>query len=366
MNLETKNLSVGYGRKSLIENINISVEKGEILTIIGPNGAGKSTILKSITRQLKTISGEVYIDSEQLKKIKALSLAKRVAFVSTDKIHQDMISCEEVVSLGRYPHTGRLGHLSGEDKEKVYHALRLVDAYDIRYQDYMKISDGQKQKVRIAMAVCQEPDMIVLDEPTSFLDIKHKIEVLEILKGMADRGVSVIMSLHELELVKLVADKVVCVDDKNIVRYGNCEEIFSGSFIDELYHVDRNKGSFNSELGTVFLNKNKELPKVFVIAGNGTGIHVFNQLLKKSIPFAVGILQENDCDAHYARQMTEYVVCCPPFETSTAKETEKAVSILRGCDKLIVTIDHFGSGNKENEKLIEEAERLGLSVEYIS
>ena len=362
--LETKELSVGYGKKPLIEKINISVEKGEILTVIGPNGAGKSTILKSIAKQLKKVSGEVFVDSEEIEKIKEKELAKKLAFVSTDKIHQDMMSCEEVVCMGRYPHTGRFGHLSAKDKEKVKSALQLVDAIDIRYNDYMKVSDGQKQKVRIAMAICQEPDLIILDEPTSFLDIKHKIEVLEILKNMARTQTSVIMSLHELELVRLISDKVLCVDGGKIVRYAKCEEVFQGDFIDTLYHVKL--GSFNSKISTVFMKKQEGVPKVFVIAGNGTGVSVFHQLSQQGIPFAAGILQENDLDAYFAKQMTDYVVCCPAFECATQKEGEKAMELLRQCEKVIVTTPLFGTTNRENEKMILEAGKIGLKVEYVT
>ncbi len=361
--LETKDLSVGYGRNPLIKNINISVRKGEILTVIGPNGAGKSTILKSISKQLKKMSGEVFVEEEEIEKIKEFNLAKKLAFVSTNKINQDMMSCEEVVCLGRYPHTGRFGHLSAKDKEKAEMALKLVDAIDIRYNDYMKVSDGQKQKVRIAMAICQEPDIIILDEPTSFLDIRHKIEVLEILKNMARNGTSVIMSLHELELVRLISDKVLCVDEKSIVRYAGCEEVFQGDFIDELYHVK--SGSFHSEISTVFMKKNTESPKVFVVAGNGTGISVFYKLSKKGIAFAAGILQENDIDAYFAKQMTEYVVSCPPFESASQRETEQALKILSQCKKVIVTVKTFGTANKENENIVHEAERLGIEVEYV-
>ena len=361
--LETKDLSVGYGRNPLIKNINISVTKGEILTVIGPNGAGKSTILKSISKQLKKMSGEVFVEEEEIEKIKEFNLAKKLAFVSTNKINQDMMSCEEVVCLGRYPHTGRFGHLSAKDKEKAEMALKLVDAIDIRYNDYMKVSDGQKQKVRIAMAICQEPDIIILDEPTSFLDIRHKIEVLEILKNMARNGTSVIMSLHELELVRLISDKVLCVDEKSIVRYAGCEEVFQGDFIDELYHVK--SGSFHSEISTVFMKKNTDSPKVFVVAGNGTGISVFYKLSKKGIAFAAGILQENDIDAYFAKQMTEYVVSCPPFESASQRETEQALKILSQCKKVIVTVKTFGTANKENENIVHEAERLGIEVEYV-
>lgn len=300
------------------------------------------------------------MESEAIHQISSMALAKKIAFVSTEKIHQDMITCEEIVRLGRYPHTGSFGILTGEDIKKAEHALKLVNAYDIRDKDYRKISDGQKQKIRIAMAICQEPDIIVLDEPTSFLDIRHKTEILEILRGMADRGTAVIMSLHELELVRLVADKILCVDDGKVMYYGECEAIYKDDFINRLFHVEN--GGYAPKLGTVFMKKCETAPKVFVIGGNGAGIPVYMRLNKQKIPFATGILQENDCDACFAREMTKYVVCTPPFENASDVEKEEALKLLDSCDKLIVAQQHFGTANRINESLLREAEKRKMEI----
>ena len=193
----TDQLTVGYDGKPLIKEINIQLNKGEILTLIGPNGAGKSTILKSITRQLSLISGTVYLEQEQMSRMTNREVSKKLAVVLTERMRPELMTCEDVVSTGRYPYTGTLGILSAEDKEKVKSAMEMVHAWDLKDRDFTAISDGQRQRILLARAICQEPEIIILDEPPSSLDIRHKLELLAILKKMVlEKQMTVIMSLH--------------------------------------------------------------------------------------------------------------------------------------------------------------------------
>ena len=208
----TKDLSVGYNGKELIKEINIELYPGEILTLIGPNGAGKSTILKSITKHLETIKGDSFIEDLSVASMSYKEMSKRLAVVLTEKIKGELLTCYDVVATGRYPYTGNLGILSEEDKVKVIDAMAKVHAEDLAERDFSAISDGQRQRVLLARAICQEPEIIVLDEPTSFLDIKHKLELLSILREMAkEKGITVIMSLHEIDLAQKISDKIMCV-----------------------------------------------------------------------------------------------------------------------------------------------------------
>ena len=224
----TDQLTVGYEGKPLIREINIQLNKGEILTLIGPNGAGKSTILKSITRQLATISGTVYLEQQQMARMSNKEVSKKLAVVLTERMRPELMTCEDIVATGRYPYTGTLGILSASDKEKVRAAMETVHAWDLKDRDFTAISDGQRQRILLARAICQEPEIIVLDEPTSFLDIRHKLELLTILKKMVlENQLTVIMSLHELDLAQKISDKVICVHGEYIEKYGTPEEIFT-------------------------------------------------------------------------------------------------------------------------------------------
>ena len=261
----TDRLTVGYNGRPLVRDISFSLKKGEILTLIGPNGSGKSTILKNITRHLPTLSGSVWLDGKNVRRMGSRELASRLAVVLTDRIRPELMTCRELVSAGRYPYTGSFGVLTDHDREVVAASLARVHASDIADRDFSAISDGQRQRVLLARAIAQEPELIVLDEPTSFLDIRHKIELLEILGSMArEQGITVILSLHEIDLAYKIADKIACVKDGCIRAYGTPEEIFTGGLIDELYDIDR--GSFHPLLGTVELSRPEGKPRVFVAA----------------------------------------------------------------------------------------------------
>ena len=212
-------LSVGYQGTPIIREIEIGIRQGEIVTLIGPNGAGKSTILKTISRQLQPIDGNVVFDRRGITAYTYKELASRMAVVLTERMKPELMTCHDVVATGRYPYTGRLGILTTEDEEKVEEAMRSVHAEELGARDFNAISDGQRQRVLLARAICQEPDVILLDEPTSFLDIRYKLELLAILRSMAkSRKITVIMSLHEIDLAQKVSDKIVCVKGDQIGR----------------------------------------------------------------------------------------------------------------------------------------------------
>lgn len=238
--IRTEHLDSGYGHKVIVSGAEIMVRPGEILTLIGPNGAGKSTVLKTIAGQLEPVAGTIYIDEKKRSLYMLSDIAKKQAVMLTERRPAEKMSCEEVISLGRYPYTGRLGILSDDDRRAVREAMRLVKVDELADEGYDRISDGQRQRVLLARAICQEPEIMILDEPTSYLDIRHKLEFLDLLKSLTgDRGIGVIMSMHELELAHLVADRVICVSsDGRVERTGSPEEVFTDEAISRLYGLD--------------------------------------------------------------------------------------------------------------------------------
>ena len=168
----TAGLTVGYQGVPLIRDICIQMKKGEILTLIGPNGAGKTTILKSVIRQMKPLCGIVYLDGKKTDEMQRNELARKLSVVLTDRVRTERMTCRDVVSTGRYPYTGKFGVLSEKDWSVVDKSMEVVGIAKWKEQDFQKISDGQKQRVMLARALCQEPDLLILDEPTSYLDIR--------------------------------------------------------------------------------------------------------------------------------------------------------------------------------------------------
>lgn len=235
--IRTEHLDSGYGHKVIVEGAEITVMAGEIVTLIGPNGAGKSTILKTIAGQLEPVAGTIYIGEAERSSYTLNEIAKKQAVMLTERLPAEKMSCEEVVALGRYPYTGRLGILSDEDHKIVRDTMETVHVTELADRSYDHISDGQRQRVLLARAICQEPEIMILDEPTSYLDIRHKLEFLDLLRKLTrDKGIGVIMSMHELELAHLIADKVICISaDGKVEKVGKPEDVFTDELISRLY-----------------------------------------------------------------------------------------------------------------------------------
>lgn len=244
-------MCVGYDNKSVVKDIEIALEKGEILTLIGPNGAGKSTVLKSIAGQLGLLGGAVYLGEDNLTDMKTDKLAKKMSVVFTEKLQAELKSCRDVVATGRYPYTGWFGRLSKEDEMVVDEVMELTHITALSEKDFNKTSDGQKQRIMLARAICQEPEIVILDEPVSYLDIKYKLEFLSVLQEMrVKKGLTVIMSLHELELAKIISDKILCLKGEYVEKYGTPNEIFTSGFIEQLFDIDKSSFSGNEKLLT--------------------------------------------------------------------------------------------------------------------
>ena len=356
--IHTEHMDVGYGGTPLIRDIGIGVSRGEILTLIGPNGSGKSTILKSMIRQLRLLAGVVVLDGRPMSLMKEGEISRKMAIVMTERLRAELMSGEDVVATGRYPYTGRLGILTDADRAKVREAIGLVHAEDFAGQPFAQISDGQRQRLLLARAVCQEPEVIVLDEPTSFLDVKHKLELLEILRHLVrERNMAVVMSLHELDLAQKISDRVVCVARNAVDRCGTPEEIFESSYIESLYGMER--GSYNALFGSLEMAPVRGTPLVFVIGGGGSGIPVYRALQRRDVPFAAGILSENDVEFPVARALAAETVSVPAFARTDEKAADRARSLMAGCRRAVCCLDSFGELNECNRMLRDEAGRNG-------
>ena len=355
-------MTVGYDGKPLIENIEIGVRRGEILTLIGPNGSGKSTILKSIIKELRLIAGTVVLDGRNMAALKERDIAKKLAIVMTERIRGELMTCWDVAATGRYPYTGRLGILSKEDRAIVDAAIRTVHAEDFADRPFNRISDGQRQRILLARAISQQPEVIVLDEPTSFLDVKHKLELLDILKSMVrNENVAVIMSLHELDLAEKISDRVVCVAEGRIDRCGTPEEIFRDDYISALYGIET--GSFHAQFGSVELPAILGEPKVFVIGGGGSGISAYRALQRAGVPFAAGILPESDLDHPVAKALAAELFEIPAFTAADERTAANAEARMLSIGRVVSTVPAFGETNAANQRLFDAAKVAGVLVD---
>jgi iron complex transport system ATP-binding protein len=259
--METRDLAVGYGRKTVVAGINQEMLKGQFVSLLGPNGTGKTTILRSLARLLYPLKGAIYLNDRMLSGLKSNELAKTLAVVLTERLSPGLITAFEFAAMGRHPYTGFLGRLSEEDTQKTKEALILVNAGDIADRYFNELSDGEKQKVLLARALVQEPRVMILDEPTLHLDLRHRIELIAILRRFCrERGITVIVSLHDVDVALKISDLIILVKDGNIMDCGPPEEIIKEETIARLYDLDCAR--FNSQLGTIELMNNSNGKKI--------------------------------------------------------------------------------------------------------
>ncbi len=354
----TEKMSVGYQGRPLIKQIQIGLKKGEILTLIGPNGAGKSTVLKSIARQLDLLGGTVWLDGRRVAELSGTELSRRMAVVLTERLRGEMMTCQEVVATGRYPYTGRFGILSGEDRRAVAEAMELVHVTEIGGQDFARISDGQRQRVMLARAVCQEPEILILDEPTSYLDIRYKLEFLSVLQEMQrKKGLTVIMSLHELELAQRISDRILCLNGRYVDRFGTPAEIFQAGYLSKLFGVSQ--GSYDEVNGSMELSAARGKAEVFVLAGAGEGRPLYRRLQRQGIPFATGILFRNDLDYPVAKALAAEVIETEAFEPVPEETLLAAKRAVDSCGSVICCREDFGTFEAANRELLAYARQSG-------
>lgn len=357
--LSAEGLSVGYGGKVLIGGISLSLNAGEVVTLIGRNGAGKSTILKSLTRQLQALGGRVYVDGADTKSLSDRQFAEKISVVLTERLKTERMTCEEVVEAGRYPYTDFFGKLTQKDRDVVRESLQMVGAEPLAERAFSAISDGQRQRVLLARAICQQPQIMVLDEPTSYLDIRYKIEILGILRRLAaERKMLIVLSLHELDLAAKVSDKIVCVEGDRVCMAGAPEEVLCEEKIRALYGLQN--GSYNALFGSVELEKPQGEARLFVLAGGGTGIPVFRALQRRGIPFSCGIFSENDVDFQVARVLAQKVFSVPAFSRVTEEAASRACEELSRAGKLYAACKTFGECNAECARLLSFAKERGI------
>ena len=362
--LQTNALAAGYSRKIVADGLTFSVSAGEICTLIGPNGAGKSTVLKTIAAQLPILSGKIALCGDDLQTLREKDVSKRLSVLLTQKITAERMTCGDVAETGRYPYTGTLGILSAEDKMIVREAMGLVGAEHLYDTDFRQISDGQRQCVMLARAIAQQPKIMLLDEPTSFLDIGHKLHILTLLRQLAkERRIAVVQSLHELDLAQKFSDTVICIHNGKAERIGTPEEIFAGDYISALYEI--RDGAYDPRFGTAEPSAVPGKPEIFVIGGGGAGIPVYRKLHRTGIPFAAGVLHENDLEYPTAKALASVVISEKAFEPVGEDAIRQAAAVMQQCREVICCTEYFGAMNQSNRKLKEQAEALGLLQSFV-
>lgn len=237
--ITTTDLQIGYDHTEIVKSISLTFEENKITTIIGPNGCGKSTLLKAITRIIPHSKGHIALDGEAIAKIKTKALAKRMAILPQTAENPAGLTVGELVSYGRFPHQTGFSTLNNEDYEIIDWALSVTNTLDYKYRDVDHLSGGQRQRVWIAMALAQNTDIIFLDEPTTYLDMGHQLEVLNLLKKLnEEQNRTIIMVLHDLNHAARFSHNLIALRDGQLIKQGSVEEIMQKEILKKLFDID--------------------------------------------------------------------------------------------------------------------------------
>ena len=237
--ISVKNLSVSYENNTIIENMSLSIPKGKISIIIGANGCGKSTILKTISRINKPNSGDIFINNKNIKKVKERDIAKEVAFLPQGPVCPSGLTVRELVAFGRFPHQKMIGGLNTHDKEVIDWAIKETGLSEFADREVENLSGGQRQRAWIAMTLAQETEIIMLDEPTTYLDMSYQLEVLEVLQKLnREKKITVVIVLHELNNACRFADNIIGLKKGKIICEGRPIEVITKENLKEIYGID--------------------------------------------------------------------------------------------------------------------------------
>ena len=235
----TKELKIGYNGNIIVPSFDIEIKKGKVTSIIGANGCGKSTVLKAIGRIIKSESGCVIINNTDIKELKNKDIAKQMAILPQTPTAPGTLTCRELVGYGRFPYQKGFGKLSKEDREIVDWALEVTNMTMFRDREIACLSGGQRQRVWIAMALAQQTGIILLDEPTTYLDLAHQLEVLELLKKLNEgQHTTIVMVLHDLNLASRYSDNLLAMRDGKIELYGEPKDVMTKEMLKNCFKID--------------------------------------------------------------------------------------------------------------------------------
>ncbi|WP_226645804.1 ABC transporter ATP-binding protein [Mesobacillus subterraneus] len=235
--ITVRSLSKFYGKKSVVEDVTVNIQRGQITSFIGPNGAGKSTLLSMVSRLLDADSGEVLIDQTDVRKMKSNEFSKVVSILKQSNYMNVRLTIRELVSFGRFPYSK--GKLTEEDERFVDQAIDYMHLTEMQDSYLDELSGGQKQRAFIAMVIAQDTEYILLDEPLNNLDMKHSVQIMKILRQLVDDlGKTVVIVLHDINFASVYSDRIVALKDGKVVKDGPTREIIQSDALKEIYDMD--------------------------------------------------------------------------------------------------------------------------------
>jgi iron complex transport system ATP-binding protein len=356
--IEVESLDISYdGLKTILHQITFEVEKGTFFGVIGPNGSGKTTLLKTLSRVLQTENGVIYIGKRELATFSSRELAREIGVVPQDSdIHFDF-TVRDIIMMGRHPYVERFSSETLEDLDIVRHAMAVTNTEKFAERSIKEISGGERQRVIIARALAQEPRVLLLDEPTSHLDISHQMEILNIIRNLKGE-VTIVAVFHDLNLAADYCDRLILMKEGRIASIGTPAEVLNREHLKMVFDINAvvKQNPSTGKPHIVPLPKNGDFPprsmKIHIICGGGTGSNLMYTLKERGYSLTTGVLCINDSDYMTTTDLDIPCITEPPFSEISKSSLQKLQSWLDEADVILLVDMLIGKGNIENIRML--------------
>jgi iron complex transport system ATP-binding protein len=352
--LEYRDAAVGYDR-AVVSGVCLAVHPGEVVGLIGSNGAGKSTMLRAVTGGARLVSGALEVLGRPRVSYDARSLARVVAALPQTVTATFRFSAREFVEMGRHPHLGRFADLSAADARVVDEAMELTDTARLAGEPVDTLSGGDLQRLTLAQTLAQQPRVLLLDEPTSHLDLNHRLQVLDLVRRLADEGLGVLAVFHDLDMAARYSDTLAAVHGGGVGPCGSPREVLTGSLLGEVFGVSAVIGT-DAVTGAVSVTpvlRRGETPRprgvrVHVVGGSGSAARLLRRLVLEGYEVTAAALNAGDTDNEVAAALGLRYVPLPPFAPVDIHAEAEAAALAAVADVVVVAGTPFGAANLGN------------------
>ncbi|MDV0443151.1 ABC transporter ATP-binding protein [Methanorbis rubei] len=356
--LRVKEIVAGYEDFTVIHNLSMTVEAGSFVGILGKNGCGKSTLLKTLSRILSPNQGTVYLNEHKLEEYDSRTFAKNLGCVRQETDVVFPFTVREIVLMGRHPYAGRLNPLSAEDLKIADEMMQITNTTHLAGRLITEVSGGERQRVLIARTLAQQPKILLLDEPTSHLDIQHQIEILSLIQNLTPK-ITVVGVFHDLNLAAQFCDRLILMGKGTILADGTPAEVLTTEMIGACFQVDMiaciHPNTGKPHLIPAYTGKEEQVSlRVHVISGGGTGTDLLHTLYSRGCQITAGVLAANDTDALTTRVLGIETVRETPFEKISDNSIDQVSQIIKDTDVIVVTGMPIGYGNLANLEILKE------------
>lgn len=371
LKLAVHGITMKYDSFPILNEVEFSIHPGELVGLLGANGAGKSTLLRCISKVLTPTEGTIYLDGHNLQQLTAGEIARTMAVVPQENNTDFDFTVEEIVLMGRFPHLARFQKEKHSDRKIASKAMQTTGISHLSHRIITTLSGGEKQRVMLARALCQEPELLLLDEPTANLDISYQVEIMEMVTQLnKQKNLTVIAAIHDLNMAIQFFDRFILLSEGKVLTIGTAEEVITAEHIQTAYKIPATiyRHPIHGRLQVAVHKKQQQEKKdklqfhIHVLGGGLESLPVMDALQKKDYSLSVGPVAAQDANYQYASYYGLPVIETPPFSAVSATEDVAHRELLEKANLVIIPPISFGEGNLRNLEIVAQAQKTGLMV----